>query len=50
MPVSVVGDETVNDEILYQAHPAMFRNKPGKFLLYCVLCLVIIGIPLLLIW
>lgn len=46
----MVGGKTVNDDVLYQANPAMFRNSPGKFLLCCALCLVIIGIPMLVVW
>lgn len=34
----------------FQASPVMFQNKPILFVFLCVLCLVLIGIPLLLIW
>lgn len=34
----------------YSAHPVMFKNNPLKFVLFCLLCLLAIGIPLLLWW
>lgn len=38
------------EKILYQANPAMFRNSPIRFLLYSSLCVVLIGIPIMMIW
>lgn len=38
------------ETVLFNANPAMFRNDPMRFCLFLLLCLVVIGIPLLLIW
>ncbi len=35
---------------LYDSHPAMLRANPVGFILGCALCLVIVGIPIMLIW
>ena len=43
----------MNDEqevVLYEAHPAMFRNHPFYFVLCVLLVPLVIGIILLLIW
>ena len=39
-----------SETVLYQASPAMFRSDPLRFILFCFLCLLLIGIPLLLMW
>ena len=36
--------------IMYEAHPAMFRNRPVVFVLVLLLCLVGIGFIIYLIW
>ncbi len=36
--------------VLYEAHPAMFRNHPFYFVLCIALCVVVVGVILLLIW
>ncbi|MEM9586135.1 MAG: PH domain-containing protein [Planctomycetota bacterium] len=41
---------TENEETLRHASPSMFRNHPIWFAVCCLLCLVIVGIPMLLIW
>ena len=38
------------EETLYKASPAMFRNNPIGFILACILCLVVVGLGILLIW
>jgi uncharacterized membrane protein YdbT with pleckstrin-like domain len=38
------------EEILYEATPAMFRNHPFYFVLCILLCFVVIGFVLLLVW
>jgi len=40
----------VPDEILYQAHPPMFRNNPLGFVLSVLLIAAAIGIIILLVW
>lgn len=40
----------MTDEILYQAHPPMFRNHPLGFVLSIVLIAVAVGIIILLVW
>lgn len=35
---------------LYEEHPSMFRNRPVEFVFTCVLCLVIIGLIMFLVW
>lgn len=40
----------MSDEILYQAHPPMFRNHPVGFVLSIVLIGAAIGIIILLVW
>jgi len=46
------GDSAARPEerILYEAHPAMFRNHPVAFVLCLLLCLVGVGLILLLAW
>jgi uncharacterized membrane protein YdbT with pleckstrin-like domain len=39
-----------DETILYQSSPSMFRSEPLRFILYCLLCLVGIGILILLVW
>ena len=38
------------ETVLYQAHPSMFRNQPVWFVITCVLCLVVVGLIIFLIW
>ena len=40
----------VTEKVLHEAHPVMFRNKPGAFILSVLLCFAGIGIVILLIW
>lgn len=43
--------ETANkEEVLYEAHPAMFRARPFSFILCCILVLVIVGAIILFVW
>ncbi len=39
-----------DETILYEAHPAMFRNNPMWFVVCLLLCVVGVGVVLLLIW
>ncbi|REJ91946.1 MAG: PH domain-containing protein [Planctomycetota bacterium] len=39
-----------NEQVLYEAHPAMFRNHPFLFVLNCILCLAIVGIIIFVVW
>ena len=39
-----------SENVLYSASPAMFRNSPVAFVLSLVLCVVVIGVVILLIW
>lgn len=36
--------------VLYKANPAMFRNNPIGFIVCCILCLVVVGFLILLVW
>ena len=38
------------DKVLYKASPSMFQNQPIAFNVTCILCLVVVGIPILLMW
>ncbi len=40
----------VSEQVLYQAHPPMFRNKPLGFILSIVLVPAVVGIVILLVW
>lgn len=40
----------MEEKVLYEEHPCMFRNNPIGFVLAIVLCLVLIGFVILLIW
>lgn len=40
----------MTDEILYQAHPPMFRNHPLGFVLSILLIAAAVGIIILLVW
>jgi len=42
--------KSTNEETLFDGHPAMFKNDPIRFVVYCVLCLLLVGIPLLIVW
>jgi len=39
-----------NEPVLYEANPAMFRNHPIWFVISLLLCVAVIGIPIVLIW
>jgi len=43
-------DAPIDEPILYEAHPAMFRNNPVWFVICVLLCVVVVGIVLLVIW
>jgi uncharacterized membrane protein YdbT with pleckstrin-like domain len=38
------------EEILYEAHPPMFRNNPLGFVISVLLCPVVVGIVILIVW
>lgn len=40
----------MTEEVLYQAHPAMFRNHPLGFVLSVLLIAVGVGLVILLVW
>ncbi|MDB2687700.1 hypothetical protein N9Y42_10860, partial [Mariniblastus sp.] len=40
-----------NEEVtLYDENPSMFRNRPVEFIVTLVLCLVVVGLIIFLIW
>lgn len=39
-----------SETVLYESHPAMFRNQPVYFILCAILCVVGVGIVLLVAW
>lgn len=39
-----------DEKELYSDHPAMFRNHPIWFIVSVLLCLVVVGIPILIVW
>lgn len=40
----------MNEEVVYEEHPSMFRNHPVGFVLTLLLCLVGIGLFILFFW
>ena len=38
------------EPVLYQASPSMFRNHPIWFIVVLLLCLVLVGIPIMFVW
>ena len=38
------------EQTLYDAHPSMFRNNPVGFVVVILLCLAVVGLPILLVW
>ena len=38
------------EEILYEEHPSMFRNRPVEFVVTCLLCLVLVGFVMFFFW
>ncbi|MBN2684103.1 MAG: PH domain-containing protein [Pontiellaceae bacterium] len=40
----------MEETVLYQHHPAMFRNNPIGFILSFILCFLGIGLVILLVW
>ncbi|MEZ6144874.1 MAG: hypothetical protein R3B91_05440 [Planctomycetaceae bacterium] len=45
-----MSDTPQDEPILYEAHPAMFRNNPVWFVICVLLSFVVVGLILLLIW
>jgi uncharacterized membrane protein YdbT with pleckstrin-like domain len=41
---------TTEERVLYEEHPAMFRNRPVSFVVCVILSLAVIGLIVLLIW
>ena len=41
---------TTDEQILYEASPAMFRNRPVSFILCVILSFVVIGLIIFLVW
>lgn len=41
---------TKEEKTLYEENPSMFRNRPVEFVVNCLLCLVLVGFVLFLIW
>jgi uncharacterized membrane protein YdbT with pleckstrin-like domain len=39
-----------DETLLLEAHPSMWRNNPVTFLIVIILCFVLVGIPILVIW
>ena len=40
----------MTEEVLYEANPSMFRNRPIGFILAAILCLVGVGVIIFLVW
>lgn len=40
----------MGETVIYRGNPAMFRNEPFAFIVGCVLCLLIAGIPIMVVW
>ncbi|QDU37084.1 Bacterial membrane flanked domain protein [Maioricimonas rarisocia] len=40
----------MDEEILYEANPSMFRNKPVMFILCVLLSVVVVGLVILIVW
>lgn len=40
----------IKEEIFYEQHPSMFRNRPVEFLVTCLLCAVLIGFVIFFLW
>lgn len=36
--------------VFYDEHPSMFRNQPVWFVITCLLCVVIVGLVIFLVW
>ena len=49
-PAAAVPTDASGERVLYAASPAMFRNSPILFVLSLILCLVVVGIVILLVW
>ncbi len=43
-------NENTEEQVLYEANPAMFGNHPIGFVLTLILCPVVIGLIILLVW
>lgn len=41
---------TTDERVLYEASPAMFRNRPVSFILCVILSFVVIGLIIFLVW
>jgi uncharacterized membrane protein YdbT with pleckstrin-like domain len=41
---------TTDEQVLYEASPAMFRNRPVSFILCVILSFVVIGLIIFLVW
>jgi len=39
-----------DEKVLYEDNPSMFRNRPVSFVITILLCLVVVGLPVLLVW
>lgn len=40
----------MSEQVLYESHPSMFRNKPVGFILALILCAVGVGLVIFLVW
>lgn len=38
------------EEVFYEEHPSMFRNRPVEFVITALLCLVIVGFVMFFFW
>lgn len=40
----------LNEEIYYEQHPSMFRNRPVEFVVTCLLCVFLVGFVIFFLW
>ncbi|MDB4623547.1 PH domain-containing protein [bacterium] len=40
----------LKEEIFYEQHPSMFRNRPVEFCVTCLLCVVLVGFVIFFLW
>ena len=45
-----MSDQTEGEQTLYESNPSMFRNRPVEFVITAILCLVVVGLVMMLVW
>ena len=43
-------NSSIEEVVYYDENPSMFRNRPVEFILTCILCLVLVGLVIFLVW